>query len=310
MTDRYPKNWSRYDLCLKCPFNRKFHDISAELVLFINKLSKIVGPQYIYGFISKHDGLFTILIRAGSKFVHDKAIKEKEKWQFLLDSEMTKLIATKGNPDHFINPFTIAHDTSVSSISPFSYIYSSFSDDRLLSPLYDHHGSSSASAFNKTIRIKMLLDLLQNNADLLSEEGGTLENDLERGEENRSDKGLLPSSSSLGNGINYSLSNLLHNRIILNVYAVHDFSELSAIKNRVFAVKWTSFFFTKIPSDLIKDYFGEKIALDLVFFGEIPASPLSPFVSHPLSVLFLSSFSSFSLLSLLSLLFRSSFPFV
>jgi hypothetical protein len=272
MTDKYPKNWSRYDLCLKCPFNRKYHDISAELVLFINKLSKIVGPQYVYGFISKHDGLFTILIRAGSKFVHEKAIKEKEKWQFLLDSEMTKLIATKGNPDHFINPFTIAHDPSVSSISPFSFIYSSLSDDHLLSPLYEHHGSSSASPFSKTIRIKMLLDLLQNNADLLAEEGRTLENDPEKGEENRSDKGLLPPpSSSFGNDINYSLSDLLHNRIILNVYAIHDFSDLSAIKNRVFAVKWINYFFTKIPSDLIKDYFGEKISLDLVFFGEVPS---------------------------------------
>lgn len=287
MTNSYPINWFKYDLCIKCPYNQENNDISPEIVEFINGLSKIIGPHYIYGYVSEYDQQFTILIRAGSKFLYQKAIQES--WELLLDPEICNLLAIQGNPDYFIQPFFIPHNPRVSSIPPFQYIYAPYVKDSLLRNLY-YCKFGKDSPFDKNLRLKMLMTLLKStqiskiSREMKSKQSGKRGNErniTDENEQNESTHELdltdnhideeVERNDTLGKGLMnqdqtiHSLKNLLDNHFINDIFAIHDLPALSDLSNRIFTANFNKWF--ELPIDLIKDYYGERIAFNIAFFG-------------------------------------------
>jgi hypothetical protein len=247
----YPKNWQKYDLCIKCPYNSQQQDISPELVTFLNHLSKIVGARYICGFVSDYDRQFTILIRAGSKFLYNKAFQES--WELLVDPDIAGLVSRAGNPSYFIDPFIIPFSPYLSSLQPFQYIYAPFKNDKTIQHLYWCKRGHS-SPFDKSLRIKMLWDLFANN-NLVNFSGSVAFKDIL--EHNSGDR-------SSNDPFLYNISTLKENHIINDIFAVHEFSELENLSNQVFS--WKGF---SLPYDKIREYFGERIALDISYMGKI-----------------------------------------
>lgn len=237
MINRYPRNWSKYDICLKCLIDRSTNDISNEVLSFIEKITKVVGSQYVHAFHSEYDGCFTILLRASSKFMINKA--SEDNLELLLDPDMAQMVASKGNSDFFLEPFTINHMSEISSISPFQYIYIPYKSDFSLKHLYACK-LHSLTPFVKLVRTKILLNALMNL------------NSIGLGEsKNRTDeKGVM-------------LKELLYSGLIKDIYAIHDFEEISSLKSRIYSVCSLN----QLPYDAIKEYFGESIAFDVAFFG-------------------------------------------
>jgi hypothetical protein len=244
MLKNYPKNWHKYDLCFKCAYDSKNQDISPELVVFINRISKIVGPTYILGYVSDSDNTFTLLLRAGTKFVRNKAIQDS--WRLLLDPGMCKLSAENGNPSAFIHPFQIDHDPSLTRIHPFQYIYAPFKNTSTLDHLY-YCKYGQTTPFDKSIRIQMLMDFLYSTT----------------GDNNVS--AVDPIASDTENANVYSFRNMVDNKIILDYYAIHDFHEIHYLRKQIFYCKISQLF---LPLDALQNYFGSKVALDFCFFGK------------------------------------------
>lgn len=265
----FPETYQQYDLCLVFPIDPETDSLPSETLLLIRRLVKVLGKKYIYVYYSSADNLtINCLIRAGLKFLKQKASNES-KWKFLLDSEILKVLASTGTSNSLnvpstsdiIEPFSIPHVPFLSKYRPYDYIYMSYFNDEKIDPLYVHQ-KNLRHPFNKTLRIKMLLDFLENQIYLDDPFNLSAKNSLVH-----TNTSISNSNGGLKN--NLSLSLLLRRGIIKEYYSIHEDNLKEDLINDTFRIipsfNPNDSFYNQIKN--INLYFGERISFFLLFLN-------------------------------------------
>ena len=159
--DQPPDELEKYDLCLVFPVNsdsNKLHEIGADV---LDRISALVGAKYIYAFYSKDTSKAFVLIRAGLKLLKARAVAEGSR--LLLDHDRAQSKAYDGDEEALVDPFVIPHVPEVSRYEPFDHIYVEYSDSPELQELF-YRPEGMSHPFRKTMRVKMLMDILDDHA--------------------------------------------------------------------------------------------------------------------------------------------------
>lgn len=188
-SDHLPPDINKYDICLLFPMESKTNNLNDLRLDTIQRISTIVGEDYIYLFYNYKQKKVHMFVRASLRLIKIKA--EEEKFQLLLDSENGKQYAYDGNEAALVNGFQIPHLNEVTIIEPFDYIYVDYVRKPELQKLY-YVPEGMTHPFRKSIRIKLLSAIL---ASCTTEK--TYEGEL-------------------------AIDHLYQSRIITNCYPLHD----------------------------------------------------------------------------------------
>jgi hypothetical protein len=270
-----PKEWQKYDMCLVLPIDTSSGAIPPDSILIIRKLAKLLGRKYIYVYYAPDNTKVYVLIRAGLKFLRSKALSEK--WELLLDDDIVHLLAQsdRGN-QYLVDSLAIQHFTAITKISPFEYIYLPFQADPNVEKLFRRFGSMK-HPFRKIIRLKMLIDFFNRNANAVNHPSSStavnqpspLEGFVRTSSGHYTPSSRAHLSVPLSAGYTssdkneFGLKHLLHHGLILNAFAIHDTRDRDEIAKKV--LTWWP---AVLPLDLVNGYFGERIAMYFSFLGK------------------------------------------
>lgn len=132
---------------------------------------------------------------------------------------------------YIINPIDIPHMPEICPIKPFEYIYGKYDDCEEMQDLY-YRKTPTSSLFTKVLRTKIIYSILE--------------------------------APKRRGGAGLEISKLIHFRRMICVYPMHERAvadELLAEIRKPALLPWNA------PNFSIKQYFGEKIALNVVFMG-------------------------------------------
>lgn len=162
-----------------------------------------------------------------------KQFAERIQYKCICDPDVLRQTLIDGDIENHIKPIFINESKSLSKFSPYDYIYLEYHKDfDNIYQKYYHSTTNSISTFSNSDRLKLTYLLLRASREY--------------------------------KGCELEISKLLYNNKILALYPLHNNKEKRLILNKVLykgTFPWTA------PFDLIRNYFGEKIALYNVFLG-------------------------------------------
>ena len=145
-----------------------------------------------------------------------------------LDKDKLKAAASRGFPKFNIGPLKLSDDKRICKYDPYDMIYAKYDTDDLLKPLFKHAPGMN-HAFGSIQRIKII--------------------------------GLIIEGSTSLSGCEINIDKCLEVGDILQYFPLHDPVAAKALEAAYCKTQLPS----SQPNDMLRDYFGEKVALFFVF---------------------------------------------
>jgi len=193
----------------------------------------------VYPYLSVQKDELYCLIRAPLEKL--QAFADSENFLLAVDEVTLERVLKEGDAESKIAPIEITDDPEITKLSPYQYMFLEFRDS--LNPDLYYKAPGYQHPFKKIIRLKLIM-------------------------------GMLRAPKKKG-GCDLEISKMLLRKQVLALYPMHDFDIVDDLEKQ--CLDWLSMPWNSPTHDL-KEYFGEKIALYVVFLGHYSLCLLIPSV--------------------------------